>query len=81
MGKAASKKQRRMFGIALSIKRGETPKSYIDKFDDKTKESILTLSKLSEKTLEQYAGTKQKKRKKDGTISKRNAIPDKVKPK
>lgn len=71
-GKARSKKQRRLFAMALLYKRGQLDPKYAS-------DSIKKLSdSLSEDKLHEFAATKQKKRKKDGTISKRNAIPEKV---
>lgn len=71
-GKAKSKSQRRLFYMALAYKRGELDKKYAS---DKVKK----LSQLSDETLHDYAATKQKKRKKDGSIGKRNAIPERKK--
>jgi hypothetical protein len=72
-GKARSKKQRRLFAMALLYKRGQLDPKYAS-------DSIKKLSdSLSEDKLHEFAATKQKKRKKDGTIGKRNAIPEKVK--
>lgn len=53
---AVSKEQRRLFGIALSIKRGETPKSY-------SKEAAKLARTMSEKKLEEYARKPVKKSK------------------
>jgi len=50
---AKSKDQRRLFGIALSYKRGELEEKYVT-------DEIMELSKLSEKTLKDFAGTPQK---------------------
>lgn len=71
-GKAKSKSQRRLFYMALAYKRGELDKKYAS-------DKIKKLSELSDETLHDYAATKQKKRKKDGSVGKRNAIPEKVK--
>lgn len=71
-GKAKSKSQRRLFYMALAYKRGELDKKYAS-------DKIKKLSELSDDTLHDYAATKQKKRKKDGSVGKRNAIPEKVK--
>ena len=71
-GKAKSKAQRRLFGMALAYKRG--------KLTGNVSDSIKKMAdSITEEKLKQYAGTKQKKRKKDGSIGKRNAIPYKVK--
>lgn len=72
---AVSKAQRRLFALAYLYKEGKLESSFVS--DDVKK---LADSLTSEK-LKQYASTKQKKRKKDGTIGKRNAIPEKVVPK
>lgn len=66
---AASKAQRRLFGMALAYKRGELNSKYVSK-------DIEKLSKLPETTLKKFAKTLEKKRKKDGTVSKRNALPN-----
>lgn len=78
---AKSKAQRRLFALALALKRGNLDKKYLDKMPEQTKEAIKDLSELSEETLRKYAGTNQKKRRKDGSVGKRNAIPEKVKQK
>lgn len=69
---ASSKSQRRLFVMAYLYKNGKLG-------NDFASEEIKKLSELPEKTLKQFASTKQKKRKKDGSISKRDAIPEKVK--
>ena len=69
---ARSKAQRRIFAMALAHKRGKLNSKYLSK-------DIEKLSKLDVDTLEKFAKTKQKKRKKDGTISKRNALPNYMK--
>lgn len=58
---AKSKRQRRFFGIALAYKRGEITKSELndDGYDKETVDDIIELSKLSEKTLKDFAATKQ----------------------
>ena len=75
--KAVSKSQRRLFALALLYKTGRLDDGLISggEYLDKIKK----LSELPEDSLRSRAQTKQKKRKKDGTISKRNAIPQKVK--
>jgi hypothetical protein len=45
---AKSEKQRRIMGVALSMKRGETPKSY-------SKEAAEIASSMSEEDLEDFA--------------------------
>lgn len=71
-GKAHSKKQRRLFAMALLYKRGQLDSKYAS-------DSIKKLSdSLTEEKLHEFAATKQKKRKKDGSIGKRNAIPQLV---
>lgn len=69
---AESKAQRRMFSMALLHKSGKLPSKYVT-------EEIEELSELPESTLRKFAETKQKKRNKDGSISKRDAIPEYVK--
>lgn len=52
--KAVSKAQQRLFGAALSVKRGDTDKAEVSK-------DVVTLAKsLSDKELEKFAGTKHK---------------------
>lgn len=50
---AKSKSQQRLFGLALSYKRGELD-------NDKVNDTIIKLSELPEKTLKKYAKTKHK---------------------
>jgi hypothetical protein len=52
--KAESKQQQKFMGLALSVKRGDTPKGEVSK---KVKE---TAKKMSEKDLEDFASTKHK---------------------
>lgn len=71
-GRAKSKSQRRLMYLALSYKRGNLPEKYASNI-------VKNLAKtIKEETLEDFAKTKQKKRKKDGTISKRNNIPERI---
>jgi len=49
-----SKKQRRLMGTALSIKRGETPASY-------SPEAARLARTMTEEQLEEYAGVPEKK--------------------
>lgn len=72
-GRAKSKSQRRLMAMALMYKRGKLDKKYASDTIKKLANSI------DQKTLEEFAKTKQKKRKKDGSIGKRNAIPERVK--
>jgi len=51
---ATSEAQRRLFCIALSIKRGETPKTY-------SKQAAKMAAENSEETLTEYCGSKVKK--------------------
>lgn len=51
---AKSKQQQEFFGLALSVKRGETPRSEVS--DDVLK----VVDNMSEKEIEDYAGTKHK---------------------
>ncbi len=53
--KAVSKAQRRLFGIALAVKRGD---ANIGDFEDQ--EAIRNLMKLSDKELKKFAKTKEK---------------------
>lgn len=69
---ARSKAQRRLFAMALMYKRGKLDSKYHS-------DSIIKLSKLPEKTLHDFAATNQKRRRKDGSIGKRDRIPQKVK--
>ncbi len=72
-GKAKSKSQRRLFALALKQKRGQLDKKY-------SNQTIKKMAKsMSEETLHNFAATKQKKRRKDGSIGKRNNIPTYVK--
>lgn len=68
-----SKAQRRLFVLAYLYKKG--------KLDDVTvSDSIKEIADtVPEERLREIASTNQKKRKKDGTISKRNALPQRVK--
>ena len=54
MSPATSEAQRRLFCVALSIKRGETPKSY-------SKQAAKMASEMSEAQLAEYCGSKVKK--------------------
>jgi len=52
--KSVSKQQQKIMGLALSVKRGETPKSEVSK-------SVLDMvDSMTEKELEDFAGTKHK---------------------
>jgi len=51
---AVNEAQRRLFCIALSIKRGETPATY-------SKEAAKIAEENSEETLTEYCGSKVKK--------------------
>jgi hypothetical protein len=70
--KVYSKAERRLFELAHLYKNNKLDDSFVS---DEVKE----LSKLPEATLKSAASTKEKKRKKDGSISKVNAIPERVK--
>jgi hypothetical protein len=77
-GKAKSKSQRRFFLMAKHYKEGKLdPKVYAGKPELEAK--LKRLSTYDSDVLAGYTNTFQKKRKKDGTISKHNAIPDRVK--
>lgn len=72
-GRAKSKSQRRLMAMALAYKRGKLPDKYVS-------DTIKKLSKsIDQQTLHDFAKTNQKKRRKDGSIGKRNNIPYKVK--
>lgn len=74
-GKAKSKSQRRLMAMALAYKRGKLPEKYAS-------DSIKKLSKtIDQEGLHDFAKTNQKKRRKDGSVGKRNNIPYKVKKK
>lgn len=49
---AKSKNQQQLFGLALSVKRGETPKSEV------SDEVLDIVDSMSEKEIEDFAGTK-----------------------
>lgn len=51
---AVSKQQQKLFGLALSVKRGDTPRSEVS--DDVLK----IVDTMSEKDIEKYAGTEHK---------------------
>ena len=51
MSPAVSRQQQKLFCIALSIKRGETPKSY-------SKEAAALAEQNDEQTLKDYCGSK-----------------------
>lgn len=72
-GRAKSKSQRRLMAMALAYKRGKLPAKYAS-------ETIKKLSKsIDQQTLHDFAKTDQKKRRKDGSVGKRNNIPEYVK--
>ena len=72
-GKAKSKSQRRAMAMALAYKRGKLPEKYAS-------EGIKKMAKsMDQETLHNFAATKQKKRNKEGSVGKRNNIPDYVK--
>ena len=72
-GRAKSKSQRRLMAMALAYKRGKLPAKYAS-------DTIKKLSKsIGQDTLHDFAKTNQKKRRKDGSVGKRNNIPYKVK--
>ena len=68
--KARSKAQRRIFGMALAYKRGELDNKYI------SQEIKKMANSMSEEKLREFAKTNEKRRKKDGSIGKRNALPN-----
>lgn len=69
---AHSKVQRRLFALAYLHKMGKLEKEYVS-------DEVIKLSELPEATLKKYASTNQKKRNKGGEISKRDAIPLRIK--
>jgi hypothetical protein len=48
---ATSKQQQKLFGLALSVKRGKTPRS------EASDEILDIVDRMSEKDIEKYAGT------------------------
>lgn len=54
MSPAVSEKQRRIFCVALSIKKGDTPKSY-------SKQAAKMAAEMSEKQLADYCKSQVKK--------------------
>ena len=68
--KARSKAQRRLFGMALAYKRGKLADRFVS--DD-----IKNMAdSMDEETLREFASTNEKKRRKDGSVGKRSAIPN-----
>lgn len=53
MSPAASEQQRKLFCVALSIKRGTTPKTY-------SKQAAKMADEMSEEQLTEYCGSKVK---------------------
>lgn len=51
---AVSQQQQQLFGLALSVKRGDTPRSEV------SDEVLKIVDRMSEKDIEKYAGTKHK---------------------
>lgn len=49
---ARSEQQQKLFGLALSVKRGETPRSEV------SDQVLKIVDTMSEKDIEDYAGTK-----------------------
>jgi hypothetical protein len=72
---AKSKVQRRLFAMALTYKRGKLPAKYAS---DNVKKLA---SSLSEEKLREFAKTNEKKRRADGSVGKRDNIPQRVKKK
>lgn len=69
VGRAHSKAQRRLMAMALAYKRGDLQEKYVN-------QTIKKLAKtIDEDTLKDFASTNQKRRRKDGSIGKRNNIP------
>jgi hypothetical protein len=68
--KARSKAQRRIFAMALAFKRGKLDDKYVSDEIENMADS------MDEETLREFAKTKQKKRRKDGSVGKRNALPN-----
>jgi hypothetical protein len=69
---AKSKRQRRLFALAYLHKTGRLEGEFVSEEVKKLSDS------LSVEKLKQYASTNQKKRRKDGSVGKRDAIPQKV---
>lgn len=69
--KAKSKSQRRLMAMAYLYKHNRLGEDFAN-------DEIRELSKLPDKFLETKAKTNQKKRKKDGSVGKRDNIPYKV---
>lgn len=69
---AVSKKQRRLFALAYLHKLGRLEAEFVSDEVKKLADS------LSVEKLKQYASTNQKKRKKDGSVGKRDNIPLKI---
>lgn len=57
MSPAISIKQRRLFGVALAIKRGKVPRSY-------SRQARKMSDEMSEEQLEEFAGSVKKKSRK-----------------
>lgn len=71
-GRAKSKSQRRLMAMALAYKRGKLPAKYAS-------DTIKKLANdIDQTTLHDFAKTNQKRRRKDGSVGKRNNIPDYV---
>ena len=70
---AVSKRQRRLFALAYLHKMGRLEGEFV------TQEVKKLSDNLSVSQLRKFAATNQKKRKKDGTTSKVNAIPQVIK--
>lgn len=52
--KAVSKQQQKLFGLALSVKRGDTPRSEV------SKQILKIVDSMSEKEIKKYAGVEHK---------------------
>ena len=64
---ARSKAQRRLFAMALAYKRGKLDSKYVS--DD-----VKKLSRLDVGTLEDFARTNEKRRRKDGSVGERDKL-------
>jgi hypothetical protein len=65
--KAVSEQQQKLFGLALSVKRGQTPK------EDVSDEVIKIVDTMSEKEIKKYAGTSH-----EGIPKKKEELAEKV---
>jgi hypothetical protein len=69
---AKSKVQRRLFGMAYAYKKGKLNPKYA------SPEVKKLANSLSREKLREFAKTNELKRRKDGTVGKRNNIPERI---